>query len=40
MATARYFGTGDALDAFLIAFLLPSFVSDVVAGSFTRFDDP
>ncbi|HEY4361477.1 MAG TPA: lipid II flippase MurJ [Bryobacteraceae bacterium] len=35
MATARYFGTGDALDAFLIAFLLPSFVSDVVAGSFT-----
>jgi putative peptidoglycan lipid II flippase len=35
MATARYFGTGDALDAFLIAFLLPSFVSDVIAGSFT-----
>jgi putative peptidoglycan lipid II flippase len=35
MATARYFGTGDAVDAFLIAFLLPSFVSDVVAGSFT-----
>jgi putative peptidoglycan lipid II flippase len=35
MATARFFGTGDALDAFLIAFLLPSFVSDVVAGSFT-----
>ena len=35
MATARYFGAGDVLDAFLIAFLLPSFVSDVVAGSFT-----
>jgi putative peptidoglycan lipid II flippase len=35
MATARYFGAGDLLDAFLIAFLLPSFVSDVVAGSFT-----
>jgi putative peptidoglycan lipid II flippase len=35
MVTARFFGDGDALDAFLIAFLLPSFVSDVVAGSFT-----
>jgi putative peptidoglycan lipid II flippase len=35
MVTARYFGTSDALDAFLIAFLLPSFISDVVAGSFT-----
>jgi putative peptidoglycan lipid II flippase len=35
VVTARFFGTSDALDAFLIAFLLPSFVSDVVAGSLT-----
>ena len=35
MVTARFFGTSDALDAFLIAFLLPSILSDVVAGSFT-----
>lgn len=35
IVTARYFGTSDALDAFLIAFLLPSFVADVIAGSFT-----
>ena len=35
MVTARFFGTSDALDAFLIAFLLPSFISDVIAGSFT-----
>ncbi len=35
MVTARFFGTSDVLDAFLIAFLLPSFISDVVAGSFT-----
>jgi putative peptidoglycan lipid II flippase len=35
IVTARFFGTGDALDAFLVAFLLPSFLSDVVAGSFT-----
>ena len=35
IVTARYFGTSDALDAYLIAFLLPSFLSDVVAGSFT-----
>ena len=33
--TARYFGAGDAVDAFLIAFLLPSFIADVVAGCFT-----
>jgi putative peptidoglycan lipid II flippase len=32
---ARFFGTTDQLDAFLIAFLLPSFLSDVVAGSLT-----
>ena len=35
IVTARFFGTSDALDAFLIAFLLPSFVADVIAGSFT-----
>ncbi len=33
MAVARQFGTADALDAFLIAFLLPSFAINVVAGS-------
>jgi putative peptidoglycan lipid II flippase len=35
MVMARFFGTSDALDAFLIAFLLPAFLSDVVGGSFT-----
>lgn len=30
---ARQFGTGDALEAFLIAFLLPSFAISVFAGS-------
>jgi putative peptidoglycan lipid II flippase len=35
MVTARYFGTSDALDAFLIASLLPSFFADVVAGCLT-----
>ena len=34
LAVARSFGTGDALDAFLIAFLLPSFAISVVGGSF------
>lgn len=34
LIVAGYFGTGDALDAFLIAFLLPSFAVSVVAGSF------
>lgn len=29
---ARLFGTGDAMDAYLVAFLLPSFFSDVLAG--------
>ena len=33
--TARYFGTGDGMDAFLVAFLLPAFVADVIAGSLT-----
>lgn len=34
LVIANQFGTGDALDAFLIAFLVPSFVINVVAGSF------
>lgn len=34
LVVAHQFGTGDALDAFLIAFLLPSFMINVVAGSF------
>lgn len=35
MAVAHRFGASDALDAFLIAFLLPSFAINVVAGSLT-----
>src|SRR5580704_9745312 len=31
--TARAFGMSDGLDAYLIAFLLPSFVSDTLAGA-------
>src|SRR6185437_7874310 len=31
--TARAFGMSDGLDAYFIAFLLPSFVSDMLAGS-------
>lgn len=31
--TAHLFGTSDALDAFLIAFVMPSFIADMVAGS-------
>jgi len=34
LAVAKSFGTSDALDAFLIALLLPSFIISVVAGSF------
>ena len=34
LVVARWFGRGDALDAFLIAFLLPSFLVNLVAGSF------
>lgn len=34
LVVAHQFGTSDALDAFLIAFLLPSFAINVVAGSF------
>ena len=30
---ARYFGAGDELDAYLLAFLLPSFLADVLAGA-------
>src|SRR5438445_4345924 len=33
LAVAGWFGRSDALDAFLIAFLLPSFVVGIVAGS-------
>ncbi|MGH7489252.1 MAG: lipid II flippase MurJ, partial [bacterium] len=29
---ARLFGAGDAMDAYLVAFLVPSFFSDVLAG--------
>lgn len=32
---AGYFGRGDEVDAFLIAFLLPSFAINVIAGSFS-----
>ena len=34
LTVATWFGTADCLDAFLIAFLLPTFVINVVAGSF------
>jgi len=34
LTVAALFGTGDALDAFLIAFLVPTFVINVVSGSF------
>ena len=33
VVVAAYFGTGDAVDAFIIAFLLPSFAISVVGGS-------
>ena len=35
LLVAASFGTSDAIDAFLIAFLLPTFVINVVAGSFS-----
>lgn len=35
LVVAHRFGTGDTLDALLIALLLPSFASNVIAGSFT-----
>ncbi|WDT81159.1 MAG: hypothetical protein MPW14_05250 [Candidatus Manganitrophus sp.] len=34
LVVAHRFGTGDAMDAFLIAFLLPSSIMNIVAGSF------
>jgi putative peptidoglycan lipid II flippase len=34
MLVAAWFGTGDALDAFVIAFMVPSYIINVVAGSF------
>src|SRR2546428_6089267 len=34
LVVARWFGRGDVLDAFLIAFLLPSFFVNLVAGAF------
>jgi putative peptidoglycan lipid II flippase len=34
LVIAAWFGTGDVVDAFLIAFLLPNFVMFVLAGSF------
>ena len=34
LAVARWFGRSDALDAFLIAYLLPSFLVNLIAGSF------
>ena len=34
LIVARTFGRGDELDAFLIAFLVPSFAINVIAGSF------
>ncbi len=35
LVVAQRFGTGDDLDAFLIALLIPSFIINVIAGSFT-----
>jgi len=35
MLVARQFGVGDGLDAFLIAYMLPSFAINVLAGSFS-----
>jgi putative peptidoglycan lipid II flippase len=33
VVTAHFFGTSDAMDAFLIAFIIPAFVADIAAGS-------
>lgn len=35
IVVAGYFGTGDVVDAFLIAFLLPTFAITLLAGSFS-----
>ncbi len=40
LVVAYQFGTGDAVDAFLIAFLVPSVVVNVVAGSLTAAFTP
>ena len=40
LVVAYQFGTGDAVDAFLIAFLVPSIVVNVVAGSLTAAFTP
>ena len=40
LVVAYRFGTGDAVDAFLIAFLVPSLVVNVVAGSLTAAFTP
>jgi putative peptidoglycan lipid II flippase len=42
LTVAAWFGTGDAVDAFLIALLVPTFIVNVLAGSisasfFTHF---
>ena len=34
---ARYFGRGDLLDAYLMAFLIPAFASDVLAAITSAF---
>jgi putative peptidoglycan lipid II flippase len=35
LAVAAWFGTGDALDAFLIALLIPTFIVNILSGSIT-----
>jgi putative peptidoglycan lipid II flippase len=40
MVSARFFGAGRDLDAYLIAFLLPSFLSDVLAGAIVQATMP
>ena len=35
IVVAGYFGTAEVIDAFLIAFLLPTFAVNVLAGSFS-----
>ncbi len=40
LVVASVFGTNDALDAFLIAFLLPSFVGGIVAGALSAATVP
>src|SRR3954471_20767100 len=40
MVSAHFFGAGRQLDAYLIAFLLPSFLSDVLAGAILQSTMP